>query len=205
MATATVPAALSSDLQTLIDSRLDTIDRMLNGQVPRADRLAIVREVEAQIHDLLAERGSVDLDRRDILDILARLDPPEAYLGDDLRQGGAPIAPRPFLATSPRLQDRPQSVLFGKTSGVLGIVALTVVLVGVLCIPVAFLLQGELFFLAGAVFIGLGLILAVPGLIFSAADRLGNRWSVIGFVTGAIAMTLALFTGAASAYLFLIG
>ena len=32
-------------LQTLIDSRLDTIDRMLVGRLPRSERLEIVREV----------------------------------------------------------------------------------------------------------------------------------------------------------------
>jgi hypothetical protein len=38
-------ARISESLQTLIDSRLDTIDRMLMGRVGRAERMAIVREV----------------------------------------------------------------------------------------------------------------------------------------------------------------
>ena len=43
----TTTAQLSESLQILIDSRLDTIDRMLLGRVSRQDRLAIVREVES--------------------------------------------------------------------------------------------------------------------------------------------------------------
>ena len=43
---------LSDSLQALIDSRLDTVDRMLLGRLSRQDRLAIVREVESQIHEL---------------------------------------------------------------------------------------------------------------------------------------------------------
>ena len=42
-------ARISDSVQTLIDSRLDTIDRMLLGRLSRQDRLAIVREVESQI------------------------------------------------------------------------------------------------------------------------------------------------------------
>ena len=40
---------VSESLQSLIDSRLDTIDRMLLSRLSRQDRLAIVREVESQI------------------------------------------------------------------------------------------------------------------------------------------------------------
>ena len=82
MTVATAP--ISDSLQTLVDSRLDTIDRMLLGRVSRQDRLAIVREVESQIHELLYDRGSDELTREDVLAVLARLDPPEAYIPDAL-------------------------------------------------------------------------------------------------------------------------
>ena len=74
---------LSESLQCLIDSRLDTIERMLLGRVARAERLAIVREVESQIHELLSERETDELSREDVLSVLARLDPPEAYLPEE--------------------------------------------------------------------------------------------------------------------------
>ena len=58
--TTSVAVPLSESLQALVDSRLDTIDRMLMGRVPRQDRLSIVREVEAQVFDLLQERDGED-------------------------------------------------------------------------------------------------------------------------------------------------
>ncbi len=79
---------LSTALQSLIDSRLDTIDRMLLGRVDRGERLAIVREVESQIDELLGERDADDLSREDVLAVLGRLDPPEAYLADELESEG---------------------------------------------------------------------------------------------------------------------
>ncbi len=79
---------LSETLQSLVDARLDTIDRMLLGRVNRHDRLAIVREVESQIFDLLQGRDPGPLDRDDVLAVLARLDPPEAYLPEDIDRRG---------------------------------------------------------------------------------------------------------------------
>ena len=76
---------LSESLQSLIDSRLETIERMLLGRVARAERMAIVREVESQIHELLGERETDELSREDVLAVLARLDPPEAYLPEEGR------------------------------------------------------------------------------------------------------------------------
>ena len=90
------PTTLLDDgAQILIDSRLDTIERMLLGQVPRADRLAIVREVEAQIHDLLADRTPDDTDRDAVLAALGRLDPPEAYLPDEAGSRMMPTSTTP--------------------------------------------------------------------------------------------------------------
>ena len=89
-------AQISECLQVLIDSRLDTIDRMLLGRMSRQDRLAIVREVESQIHELLEECNSEELTREDVLAVLARLDPPEAYLPEETAG-----RPRSVAATVP--------------------------------------------------------------------------------------------------------
>lgn len=64
---------LSTALQSLIDSRLDTVDRMLLSRVPRGERLAIVREVESQIDELLSERETDEVSREDVLAVLGRL------------------------------------------------------------------------------------------------------------------------------------
>ena len=90
-------AQVSEALQTLIDARLDTVDRMLLGRVPRQDRLAIVREVESQIFELLPTHGDGELGRDDVLAVLARLDPPEAYL-PEAGEGGAPTVRTPAAA-----------------------------------------------------------------------------------------------------------
>src|SRR6516165_7522594 len=74
---------LSESLQALVDARLDTIDRMLLGRTTRSDRLAIVREVESQLFELLHEQGRDELTREDVLAVLSRIDPPEAYLPDE--------------------------------------------------------------------------------------------------------------------------
>ena len=91
-----------------------------DGRVPRQDRLAIVREVEAQVFELLQERDGEDLSREDVLAVLARLDPPEAYLPEE-----AGVEPCPDATTS-----RPRAVQpvrkgdprVAKISGILGLV-----------------------------------------------------------------------------------
>lgn len=77
-------AQISESLQTLIDSRLDTIDRMLLGRLSRQERLAIVTEVESQIHELLHANDADELTREGVLAVLARLDPPEAFIPDEI-------------------------------------------------------------------------------------------------------------------------
>ena len=119
-------------LQTLIDSRLDTIDRMLLGRLPRSERLEIVREVESQIFELLQERGSDEPTREDVLAVLARLDPPEAYLPEEL--GSEPATrPRPMVGhvrpAQPQVQPagraRRQTAL---ASGILGIATIVLLI-----------------------------------------------------------------------------
>src|SRR5215217_7291486 len=82
MSTLTAPL-LAPTLQALIDLRLDTIDRLLLNHLPRQDRVNIVSEVEAQIFELLGEQGDDEPTRDDVLAVLARLDPPEAYVPED--------------------------------------------------------------------------------------------------------------------------
>lgn len=97
----TLATAISADLQALIDARLDTIDRMLMGRMPRADRLAIVEEVSNQIEEMLARKDREILDREDVLEVLSRLDPPEAYMAE----GFAPdLLPKKtgYVTDSPR-------------------------------------------------------------------------------------------------------
>src|SRR5262245_28692687 len=116
MTVATMP--LLGSQQALIDARLDTIDRMLLGRVPRQDRLAIVKEVEAQVFELLQERDTEELDRDDVLAVLARLDPPEAYLPEEAGEepASSPMRSRTRLIEPKRKGD----LQVAKASGILG-------------------------------------------------------------------------------------
>src|SRR5262249_22173524 len=109
-------------LEVLIESRLDTIDRMLVGRVPRQDRLAIVREVESQIYDLLQEGEYEEPTRESVLTVLGRLDPPEAYLPDESTGVPAGVS----LPNSRRTQITPRAQVpnahSSRASGILGLV-----------------------------------------------------------------------------------
>ncbi len=194
-ATASTPiesAILDVNAQALIDSRLDTIERMLLGQVPRADRLAIVREVEAQIHDHLAERHSDDTDRDAVLAALGRLDPPEAYLPEE---GSAP--PRVLALTRGPLAARPESgstpaaaypgSTMGKLAGILGLVGIGLGLLAGGVMFLDFLVLGTEFLGLGATAVlGLAGVIGLQAIIFAACARLIGVWPVVGLTTGII-------------------
>lgn len=195
-ATASMPATLLDEgAQALIDSRLDTIERMLLGQVPRADRLAIVREVEAQIHDLLAARNPDDTDRDAVLAALGRLDPPEAYLPDEVGTRMVPAATIPRAITSGsvyRSQGAADPVRpalpFGKASGIMGLVSVVLLIPTSTALWLAFSEHGNTSFI---VFSGLCvaiLLLATLAIIFAALSRLRSGWGVVGLTTGVIAL-----------------
>lgn len=188
---------LSRSTQHLIDSRLDTIDRMLLGRVSRQERLEIVREVEAQIFEQLHERGREEPSREDVLAVLGRLDPPEAYLPEEDGEVG-PVAPR----VAARARPRPIPAGSGaadssaKVSGVLGLVAISMLLLG---IPVTFgltiLLQSEvvLLILGGGVLL-LTLVVGIVGIVLAARCRLSSAWAVVGLVNGILSILGAIFT-----------
>jgi hypothetical protein len=183
---------LSETLQTLVDARLDTIDRMLLGRVNRQDRLAIVREVESQIFDLLQGRDSESLDRDDVLAVLARLDPPEAYLSDEstLERGPArlPAAPRgvrPSTEPDPRI---------AAASGILGIISVFMVLLSIMIFFVASDVGSGLFaylVILGPIF--LTFIVSVLAVVFAARARLRSGWAMTGFVTGILSLLISPF------------
>lgn len=91
---------LSPMLRALIDERLDGIDRVLRqARTPRAERLEILESVENQAMEMLSQRAADAPTRRDVLTVLAELDPPEAYaLREDRR---APEFAEPQSACEP--------------------------------------------------------------------------------------------------------
>jgi hypothetical protein len=182
---------LSDTLQSLVDARLDTIDRMLLGRVNRHDRLAIVREVETQIFDLLEGRNAENLDRDDVLAVLARLDPPEAYLPDEAT--GEVREVRVQRSSPSMTSSKKNQSWLPKASGILGIVAPFLGLLAVmleLCFKnsavsgaVGTILELTIFgSIAGSFIVGL---LAV---VLAAGSRLSGGWAITGLVTGILSM-----------------
>jgi hypothetical protein len=196
---------LSETLQDLVDARLDTIDRMLLGRVNRQDRLAIVREVETQIFDLLFQgRHPESLDREDVLAVLARLDPPEAYLPDEATDE---VAPARFSGPSRTVRPT-QEVQFRlpKASGILGIVSTVMALFAVICyfLAASSAFNGSLDAIAELLFFGslaVSFTLGLLAVITAARSRLSGGWAIVGLVTGLISMfgtmlgTFAIFAG----------
>jgi hypothetical protein len=189
---------LSESLQRLIDSRLDTIERMLLGRVARAERMAIVRDVESQIHELLSERETDEPSREDVLSVLARLDPPEAYLPerDDVTQSET--------ATRSSIEPTARAALDGnrqvaRTSAILGLAALASVLV---LLPCSYLFASLFESEALAVVLCGGSLLivlvgGVLGITLGCYARKSGPWGLVGTVTGILAVLLALLLFAA--------
>jgi hypothetical protein len=185
---------LAESVQTLIDARLDTIDRMLLGRVPRPDRLAIVRDLETQIFDLLQGCGADEPGRDDVLAVLARLDPPEAYLSEAIEEGpgtGREPAAVPLRPTT----RRGQGPRVAKLSGILGLAALALVLLLPLVYVAAALLESEaVLFIGGFVAGCLVLVGSLAGLVLGIHARRDGVWAILGVVTSLVAL---LFSGVA--------
>jgi len=181
---------LNDTLQALVDARLDTIDRMLIGRVNRQDRLAIVREVESQIFDLLSRQDG-EVDRDDVLAVLARLDPPEAYLPDE----DAPVGVSRARVATPSAPKDGQEGRTALAGGILGMIAL-------MFFAFCFLDEWSLAnWLGGAaiplfiVSMGLSFVTGILAIVFAARVRLQGAWAVVGLVTGLISMLLDTFFG----------
>ena len=186
---------ISESLQTLIDCRLDTIDRMLLGRMPRSERVEIVREVESQIYELLGNQNSDELTREDVLGVLARLDPPEAYLPDEPSSGPPPR--RSAAIGVPRQPSRERDPGAGKASGILGIIMLALLLV---LYPLVVMLStfgwpnapilAVWFTVVLIVFVG-----SIIGLVLAGKARVKGGWAVAGLVIGIIALSLSVVAG----------
>jgi len=179
-------------LQALIDCRLDTIDRMLLGRLPRSERVEIVREVESQIFDLLGERSSDELTREDVLAVLARLDPPEAYLPDEA--SSRPLPRRGANNALPRQALRERDPWTGRASGILGITMFVMLLV--VC-PLVALLSSFNSPSAALMVVWFGVTLmtfvgSIIGLVFAGHARVKGGWAVAGLVTNILALLLSL-------------
>jgi hypothetical protein len=178
---------LSTALQSLIDSRLDTIDRMLLGRVGRGERLAIVREVESQIDELLGEREEDELSREDVLAVLGRLDPPEAYLPDELESEGHGEVRTPAPQPVRTAQQGHQGV--ARASGYLGLGGLLSLMLLILSYCAAAVFASELLLIIGAAFsIPCTFVCCVLSITLGIYARKSGVWALVGMVTGSVAL-----------------
>ncbi len=183
--------------RALIDARLETVERALFGRISRAERLDIVGEVESRIDELLRERcgPANEPTREDVLAVLAKLDPPEAYLefesGEDVRLPGfeRPMSFAPSLSASEDKRLRKHAFV----SGICGIIGI----LGALAAPVAFFLavqmDSTLVFLGGGLFCAsTSLVAGTSALIFAGLSRLKTSWAIAGLVLGVMSEMLVL-------------
>ncbi len=192
---------LSEVCQSLIDARLDTIDRMLMGRAPRSDRTAIVGEIESQIHELLSGYDPETISREDVLDVLRRLDPPEAYLTNEEDHENV-IRPRQSLAgatgrPNQREITRVQGDTAGRIGGIVGIGSLVAVLFGLPMGWVAAASLDSILMLYSTIFLTgfLGFAGSIAGLILSIRGRKQGVLPIIGIVTSVIALLICLTLG----------
>jgi hypothetical protein len=192
---------LTDSIQALVDARLDTIERMLLGRVSRADRLAILRDVETQIIEQLQERDADELTRDEVIEILRTLDPPEAYLPDG--EGLPLVAQRPALggraaglpaASSPaRSGKRARRHGLGRLSGILGIVSLALVVAIPLVYILAIVTESEvMLFVGGLGVAALMFIGGVTSFVLALVARVSGAWAIVGLITGIFAVMFSL-------------
>ncbi len=186
---------VSESLQALIDCRLDTIDRMLLGRMPRSERVEIVREVESQIYELLGNQNSDELTREDVLGVLARLDPPEAYLPEETRS--EPTPRRGAAVAVPRQASHEGDPGGGKVSGILGVTMLALLLI---LYPLVILLSEFGWPTAPIMAVWFGVVLivfvgSIIGLVLAGKARVKGGWAVTGLVIGIIALLLSVLAG----------
>ncbi len=175
---------------------------MLLGRLPRSERVEIVREVESQIFELLGERNSDELTREDVLAVLGRLDPPEAYLPDEA--GSEPLPRRGVATALPRQPLRERDPWAGRVSGILGITMFVMLL---MLYPLLIVLSGEFNGSGAAVMVvwfGVALVTfvgSIIGLVFAVQARVRGGWAVAGLVTSIISLLLSLAAGVLGLFL----
>jgi len=173
---------LKRPLQNLIDNRLDAIDRILvEADVPRAERGNILSDIEGQIFEMLrAAVGEHEPTRRDVLDVLAKLDPPEAYAPEELREQVVDAKPIAAMPPKSSVADPPEK---GRTP-ILGVLAcvggLMTLIIG---LPASFLItlflesseMGLVFTILVSLFlVFVGLPACVLGIMSALAIRKSN-------------------------------
>lgn len=196
MSTAEMSATMNA-ARMLIDARLDAIDRALLGRVSRAERLDVVGEVESRIDELLRERlgPGTEPSREDVLAVLARLDPPEAYLEDRDE-----AAPTPRERASAALPGRPVSSSLASVSerrswlsGIYGLIAISATVLCLVSVVISMAIGSVGLFVAG---VGGGVVASfiagTTAIVLAAKGGFQTGWAIAGLTLGVTSNILAL-------------
>jgi hypothetical protein len=175
-------------LRTLVDNRLDAIERaLMQGQTPRAERRSILDDIETQVIEMLsAEALGHDPTRADLLRVFTRLDPPEAFAGDPIEFARRVPASAPEIAAA-------KSVTKGgySATGILACVGglATLVLGLPLCAFTMLLSDSEILIVIVTGFVALaGLPSLVLGILYAIA-LYQSRGRLRGLTCAAIGIT----------------
>jgi hypothetical protein len=196
MSTAEMIATMNA-ARILIDARLDAIDRALLGRVSRAERLDVVGEVESRIDELLRERcgPGADPSREDVLAVLARLDPPEAYLGDQDESSPTPRERASARPTSGPVSSPAAGVSERRSwlSGISGIVAISASVLGLVALTISISIGSVALFVGG---VGGGAVTSIAAgataIVLAVKGEFRTGWAIAGLTLGVVSIIMAL-------------
>jgi hypothetical protein len=182
---------LAPPLQRLVNERLDAIDRvLLMSGVPRDERQTTVSEVDSQIHEMLLQREGTELERGDLLAVLSKIDPPEAFLTDEI-----PAHALPMLAVSARKAPaaplKPQPPVLAIASALAGLCG-GISIIGVI---VGYVSESEaIALLCGMMALLMGILATIGGVvsIFKLRDSSGQQFALPLAVFATLFLPLAL-------------
>ncbi len=118
MTTIEIPSAM----RQMIDARLDSVERALMAKgMGRSDRQQILGAIEDQILEMLSQSSDEEPTRDDVLLILAKLDPPEAYM--DFSEGDGVVFPVSKTGERPRATEGASMPTTKKDFNVLAIIS----------------------------------------------------------------------------------
>ena len=164
--------SLANAVQSLIDARLETIERMLMGRVPRSDRLAISSD--------------------DMLEILRQLDPPEAYLANEIQVSEPAREFRAVYKPNP-IAGKPVSGVGSEAriGGITGLCSLGLILMAPIPYLVASTFNSEILLLFGlGGFALLGIAASIVALILSIRCRRQGLMPILGLVAASLSLPI---------------
>jgi hypothetical protein len=173
---------LSPALQRLVDARLDNIERaLLSTDTSRNERRQIVAAVEDQIQELISRLGSNEPTREEILQVLASIDPPEAY-GDGFTKAANDDQ---LMLKRPRPEPREPRADTPRTTNVLAIVSIC--LAGISYFVLATVFAFGIFSFIGAFVLSLPAtilgIIALCQIMGSSEKQTGLGLAITGIVS----------------------